>query len=169
MYRMIGIVLVLAGAGSVGVSKALQYVRAVRQLRQLRGALEYLKCEINYTMTPLPELCKGAAQRNRGSIGAFFAAYGEHLSAMGNATHAVARAMDETKGLLLPDDAKFALLELGGVLGSYDLEGENRILQLCAQRINAALERYEAEKRPLAKSYAVLGFCTGAALVIMAV
>ena len=60
-----------------------------------------------------------------------------------------------------------SLLELCSTLGRYDMEGENRMLQLSGQRLKAALERAEREKRPLAKSYASLGVCTGVALVIL--
>jgi len=52
-------------------------------------------------------------------------------------------------------------------LGRYDLDGENRVLQLTGQRLRAAQERFEKEKRPMAKSYAVLGMTTGIALVIL--
>lgn len=38
-----------------------------------------------------------------------------------------------------------------------------------ASRLQAALARCEAEKRPRAKCYAALGLCTGLALLILAV
>jgi len=62
-----------------------------------------------------------------------------------------------------------AVLELCSALGRYDLDGENRMLDLSAKRLQAALARCEAEKRPRAKCYAALGLCTGLALLILAV
>ena len=62
-----------------------------------------------------------------------------------------------------------AVLELCSALGRYDLDGENRMLDLTASRLQAALARCEAEKRPRAKCYAALGLCTGLALLILAV
>ena len=62
-----------------------------------------------------------------------------------------------------------AVLELCSALGRYDLDGENRMLDLTAKRLQAALARCEAEKRPRAKCYAALGLCTGLALLILAV
>ena len=78
-------------------------------------------------------------------------------------------AMEAARGLQLPQDAVMAVLELCSALGRYDLDGENRMLDLTAKRLQAALDRCEAEKRPRAKCYAALGFCTGLALLILAV
>ena len=38
---------------------------------------------------------------------------------------------------------------------------------MTAHRLNASIERCDSEKKPLAKGYAVLGICTGLALVIL--
>ena len=152
MLRMIGAALVLCGAGGFGLMKSLQYHRQVRQLRELIGAVEILKCELNYTMLPLAKLFHVAAERLDGACGRFF----EALS--GNITQGMARkkateqALADTHGLCLPNDALLCLVELCSSLGRYDMDGENRLLQLSGQRLKSALERTEAEKKPLAKS-----------------
>lgn len=169
MLKTMGVILVLAGAGGFGIGKALQFYRVVRHLREFRSAVEILKCEINYTLLPLPELCRLTAKRLSGPPAQFFrnlaALLGEEISR----DRAVAEAMESAKGLTLPEDAQMAVLELCNTLGRYDLEGENRMLQLTAHRLNAALERCEAEKKPRAKSYAALGICTGIAIIILTV
>lgn len=167
MLRMLGAVLVLSGAGSFGIAKTMQYYRQVRQLRDFIGAVEIIKCELNYTMLPLPKLFRVTSQRIDGVCGRFFANLAENLEKGTPRKRAAENAIADTRGLSLPNDALMAILELCATLGRYDLHGENRVLQLSGQRLKSALERTELQKQPLAKSYVALGFCLGVALVIL--
>ena len=167
MVKVIGALLVLSAAGGFGISRAVGFYRQVRLLHDFCGALEILKCELNYTMTPLPALCRATAKRTSGTVSAFLTSYADALERGIPRSRAAAAAMDGTKGLTLPGDAEMALLELFGTLGRYDLDGENRLLAATSHRLKTASERFEAEKRPLAKGYAVLGLCAGVALVIL--
>lgn len=169
MLKLIGVILVLSGAGGFGIGKAMQFYRTVRQLREFRSAIEILKCEINYTLLPLPQLCTLTADRLSGAAAQFFRNFGSLVEQDMSRERAAAQALESARGLELPDDAKMAILELCGTLGRYDLEGENRVLQLTGHRITAALERCEAEKKPRAKSYAALGICTGIAVIILTI
>ena len=128
----------------------MRYYRAARHLQAFCRAIELLRCEINYSLQPLPEVCALVADRLTGPP-------------------AAAAALEAARGLQLPQDAVMAVLELCSALGRYDLDGENRMLDLTAKRLQAALARCEAEKRPRAKCYAALGLCTGLALLILAV
>lgn len=167
MLKTIGAILVISAAGGFGIAKALQFYRQLRQLREFYQALELLKCELNYTLLPLPRICRMTAARVKGTVSQYLLQYAQKLEEGLPRTKAAAQSMEEVRGLTLPNDAKMALLELFEALGRYDLDGENRLLQMTAHRLNASIERCEAEKKPLAKGYAVLGFCTGLALVIL--
>ena len=167
MIKIIGALLIVGTAGGFGIGKALQFYRQMSQLRNMLAAIEILKCELNYTLKPLPSLCRQVSQRSNGAVAEFFQKYAQNLDKELPRTKAAAKAMDETKRLILPNDAKMAVLELCSTIGRYDLDGENRILQMSGHRMRSAIERFENEKKPLAKSYAVLGFTTGIALVIL--
>ena len=169
MLKIIGMILVLLGAGSFGIGKGLQFYRGVHQLREFRNAVEILKCELNYSLLPLPKLCTITADRLNGAVAQFFRTYGKFVGSGQPREKAAILAMEQTRGLSLPNDAIMALLDLCSSIGQYDLEGENRMLQLCGHRITAALERAEAEKKPVAKSYAAVGICTGIAIIILTI
>ena len=169
MLKIIGVSLILCGAGGFGVAKAMQFYRQLRQLRDCVSALEILKCELNYTLMPLPRICRETASRVKAPVAQLLSLYANKLDNELPRTKAAAQAIEETRGLTLPSDAQLALLELLEGLGRYDLDGENRLLQMTTHRLNAALERIEKEKKPLAKGYAALGLCTGLALVILLV
>ena len=164
MLRLLGGALVLLASGSFGITAGVRYYRAARHLQAFCRAVELLRCEINYSLQPLPEVCALVADRLAGPPAAFFRCF-----AAQRRDRAAAAALEAARGLQLPQDAVMAVLELCSALGRYDLDGENRMLDLTAKRLQAALARCEAEKRPRAKCYAALGLCTGLALLILAV
>ena len=167
MIKVLGAVLVVLGAGGFGFARAIQFYRQLHQLRDFLSAVEILKCELNYTLCPLSVLCEHTAERSKGACAQYFRNFSKRITEGGPRGKSAAAAMEETKGLSLPPDAQMALLELLSSLGRYDLDGENRLLQLTGQRLRSALERFENEKKPLARGYAVLGFTAGIALVIL--
>lgn len=167
MLRLIGALLVVLGAGGFGFRRAAQFYKTARQLEQLTGAVEMLQCEINYTRLPLPELYAEVAERQTGAVAQFFRVMSAQLTCGLPRTKAAQCAMQQTAGLLLTNDARMALLELCETLGRYDVDGENRILRLSAQRIRSAQERCEGEKRQMARSCTALAVCAGIALAIL--
>lgn len=169
MLRLLGGALVLLASGSFGITAGVRYYRAARHLQAFCRAVELLRCEINYSLQPLPEVCALVADRLTGPPAAFFRCFAAQLREPVSRDRAAAAALEAARGLQLPQDAVMAVLELCSALGRYDLDGEDRMLDLTAKRLQAALARCEAEKRPRAKCYAALGLCTGLALLILAV
>lgn len=167
MLKLIGSVLIIFGAGGFGISKAVRFYRQIRQLNELLHGLELLKCEMNYTLLPVKELCKITAQRVGGTAGKLFSSYSDFLSKDLSRAKAIQAAMEQTHGLCISNDVQMALLELFGNLGRYDLDGENRLLDMTQRRIKNTLKQLESEKKPLVKGYAALGICTGIALAIL--
>lgn len=168
MIRLIGAAMIILGAGSFGIAKTAQFYRQQRQLRSYLHMLEILKCELTYTLFPLPKLCRITAERSERLCADFLKRYADRLDSGVSRSAAAAEAFSESK-CFLPPDASMAILELFGTLGRYDLDGEENLLHLTQQRLKTALERGETEKRPMAKGYALLGVCTGAALAILLV
>lgn len=167
MIKIVGALLIIGGAGGFGIGKAMQLQRQLRQLRDLLAAVEIIKCELNYTLRPVAELAERTAERSRGAIAALLKQYAANLDKGLPRAKSAANALDGTKGLCLSNDAQMAILELLSTIGRYDPDGENRLLQLTGQRLRSCIEHFESEKRPIAKSYAVLGVTTGIALVIL--
>ena len=166
MIKWIGAGLILLGAGGFGIGKAARFYRQMRQLRSFSNALEILKCELNYTLLPLPELCRVTAERSERVCAGFLRDYARLLE-QGSPRKMAAAACLESRVLCLPEEAQTALLDLFSSMGRYALDGENRLLSRTQLRLEAAIRTGEAEKRPMVKGYAALGLCTGAALAIL--
>lgn len=168
MIRLIGAAMIVLGAGSFGISKTVQFYRQQRQLRAFLHMLEILKCELEYTLFPLPKLCRVTAQRSDRLCADFLKTYAARLDEGASRRTAAHKAYADSKSVLPPDAAE-AILELFGTLGRYDIIGEENLLDLTRARLKTALERGESEKRPMAKGYAILGVCTGVAIAILLV
>lgn len=168
MIRLIGAAMIICGAGSFGIAKTVQFYRQQRHLRAFLNALVILKCELNYTLFPLPKLCRVTAERAERTCAEFLRKYASLLES-GSCRSVAAREALSCVRSCLPPDASMAVLELFSTLGRYDVEGEENILNLTQHRLKSALERGETEKRPMAKGYALLGICTGAAIAILLV
>lgn len=169
MMKLLGAACVMLGAGGFGCSLSLRFHAQRRQLARLRTALALLKCELNYSVAPLEELCRAVSERVGGAVGAFFSAFAARLPGSTEPVRACMDALNDTRELELPKQAKQMLPELAAGLGSYDLEGANRILKLALSRLDALIEQTECERKPLARSYVLLALCAGAAVVILMV
>ena len=99
MIRTIGACLILGASGGFGLAKSIGFRRQSRQLRQLITLLELLRCELNYTLLPLPRLCVLTAERCTGAAAQCLLRYGQELEHCGSRHKAAGLALTETKGL----------------------------------------------------------------------
>lgn len=169
MMKLIGVSLILLGSGGFGISKAARFYRQIRQMNAFYRALEMLKCELNYTLLPLAELCRVTAERTEKTCAVFLNEYAAQIDLGKPRRHCAELAFAKPRGLCLPNSAQKALMELFCSLGRYDLDGENRLIQMTQLQLQDELRILQEEKKPMVKGYAALAFCTGAALAILLV
>lgn len=168
MYlKVTGAILILAGCGGYGILMALSHRKETAALRQLAHVMEQMSCELEYRLTPLPELCRFAGQQCSGALRSFFLllakAMDEQVSPdVGECTVV---SLKETQGL--PKYAAAQLQALGQSLGRFDLPGQLTSLQRCKQSCVSQLEVLEHQQPQRLRSYQTLGFCVGAALAIL--
>ena len=165
--KWIGAILVVAGCGGVGFSMAANYRRETWTLRALVRALDYMTCELQFRLTPLPELCRQAGKECGTSTGRTLTALAEELEhqacpqAEGCMQAALARQRD------VPPSAVTALDLLGRSLGRFDLEGQLQGLEQVRLHCRRTLAEMEAGREQRVRGYQTLGLCAGAALAIL--
>ena len=169
MVRFLGAVLILVGCGGFGMMICISYKREEEMLRQLICALNMLQCELQFRMTPLPELCLQASSATRGKISRYF----QILSAELNRQEAadVSSCCDAAKEILgsLPEKIIRALEVFSLSLGQFDVHGQLHGLEETRKHCAADLERMMENREMRLRSYQTLGICGGAALVILLV
>lgn len=166
-WKWIGAVLIVVSCGGFGMVLARSQRREEWALRELLRGLDLMECELQYRLTPLPELCRQAAQMCRGSVGKLF----DHLARELGQQIApdVASCMDAALISVpdLPTGASGQLRRLGRTLGRFDLNGQIQGLEAarasCRQALTGLTDNAPARHR----TYRTLGFCAGAALAIL--
>lgn len=166
MLRLMGAGCIVAGSSAFGFAMAAASRREERQLRQLLGALEYLCCELSYRLTPLPDLCRGAAADRGGAVRGFFLGLARELERQteSDAQAAVKSTLERT---VLPDSIKGILGELGQTLGRFDLPGQLKGLELSIRETERVLRLVRDGAPERRRSWQMLGLCAGAALAIL--
>lgn len=161
-----GALLVIAGCGGFGFSMAAAYRREEQLLRQFRDILQFMYCELQFHMTPLPELCRKSGKTAEGPVGTVFLRLADRLDTCSLPDVAVCLDLEAASVDLSPR-LRELMEKLGQSLGCFDLEGQLKGLEalrrMCTQELNALASGREDRLR----SYQTLGLCAGAALVIL--
>ncbi|MBQ8359948.1 MAG: stage III sporulation protein AB [Oscillospiraceae bacterium] len=157
----------IAGCGGFGFSMAASHKREEKQLRQLIGILQYMECELQYRLTPLPELCRQTGKEASGMLRDVFLNLARELDwqvspdACSCMTAALKRSRD------IPSRLRKLLLQLGHSLGRFDLSGQLRGLQAVQAACEEELKKLGKDRDSRLRSYQTLGLCAGAALAIL--
>lgn len=166
-YKWIGAILVIGGCGGFGFSLAANYLRQERMLRQMVRTMQYMRWELGYRLTPLPELCRQAADNPGGMLRDVFLNLARELDwqsspdVPGCMRAALKRSRD------LPRNVRRILLQLGHCLGRFDLQGQLQGLEAVQAACEGELSVLHKDRDVRLRSYQTLGLCAGAALAIL--
>ena len=167
LYKWIGACFIIIGCGGFGFSVAASHRRDERTLRQLVSVLDYMECDLQYHMTPLPDLCRKAAEESGGYLRDIFWELADYLDLqispdVGSCMHAI---VDQTHNP--PQQTAQHLLLLGSSLGRFDLKGQLHGLESVRSSCRRVLEEMGRDKENRLRCYQTLGLCGGAALIIL--
>lgn len=165
--KWIGAVLIISGCAVVGFALAAAQRREEKCLRQLIAALDFMACELQYRLTPLPELCGMAAKENTGCVGHALGRLAEELErqVQPGVDACMAAALESIGDI--PEKVKEAFRLMGTSLGRFDVEGQLQGLEAVRGYCRRNLEYLTSGREERLRSYQTLGICTGAALAIL--
>jgi stage III sporulation protein AB len=166
-FKIIGAILVVVACGGFGCRLAAAHRSDMAHLRDLIGTLDYMECELNYHLTPLPMLCRQAAAEHKKTLGNVFTLLAEELENQisPDAGHCMLTAIAKCSPFPTATDA--CLRELGKSLGRFDLDGQLAGLKAVRTTCRRKLEELNTNRDVRIRSYHALGLCTGAALAIL--
>ena len=165
--KWIGAILVLVSCGGFGFRIAHSYRQRERLLHQLLNVLEMMASELEYRLTPLPELSRNAARETCGVLRDVFLNLARELDwqAEPDAGSCMRTAMEKCHDL--PGCLRRPLRLLGQTLGRFDLSGQLQGLTAVQDACRREIARLEHNRDARLRSYQTLGLCAGAALVIL--
>jgi len=167
MIKWIGALLIISVFAMIGFSMAAAHRREENALRTLIGALDYMQCELQYRMTPLPDLCRQAGEHYRNAVGYVLLMLAQELAC--RISPDVEQCMyDALKfGDHLPMRTQKAFELLGSSLGRFDIQGQITGLENVRMFCRAELDALGVNRNEKLRSYQTLGLCAGAALAII--
>lgn len=165
--KWIGAILIIIGCGGVGFSIAAAHRAEERQLQILIGALDYMQCELQYRLTPLPELCRQTAAQAGGAVRAVFTVLADELENQISPDVSCCLTAALSKIPDIPKYTQASLRNLGKTLGRFDLDGQLLGLEAVRQECRRNLDSLTANRETRLRSYQTLGLCAGAALAIL--
>lgn len=167
--KLVGAVLIFFVCSGFGFYLAEKDRQDVNCLRHLIYSLDYMGNELQYHMTPLPQLMRQtAAQCHHKKLSQIFLLFSHQLedkycSDFFVCTNSVIKQCKFS----LPRRSCCILNELCRTMGRFDLEGQiNSIMSVKASCMN----EYDALRTDLStriRSYRTLGICAGVAIIIM--
>lgn len=166
-WKWIGAILIIVGCGGFGFSIAAAQRREEETLRRLICALDFMECELQYRLTPLPDLCAAAAKDSSGCIREVLMNLSRELDAQISPDVSSCMQAALSEELDIPKHTREALIMLGQSLGRFDLDGQLKGLESVRGNCRCQLEVLTTNKEPRLRSYQTLGLCTGAALAIL--
>ena len=167
MIRILGASLIVIGCGGFGFKMAACYIREERFLRQMINVLDYMECELQYRLTPLPELCRQAGDHCSKSLKSLFNTLATELDAQiaPDAERCMCAALYKHRDI--PPISEKILEMFGRSLGRFDLCGQLKGIDDIRNECNRHLQVLTENKDVRIRNYRTLAICAGAALAIL--
>lgn len=165
--KLIGAIFVVTGCGGIGFRIAANHRREEMNLRQLSGILDYMECELQYRLTPMPELCGQVARVFPGVLGNIFFELGCEMESQVLPDLTACMSAAVAKSRKLTPVAQEELQLFGRSVGRFDLDGQLKGIEAVRQDCKRQLESLSHNRDARLRSYQTLGLCAGAALAIL--
>ena len=165
--KLLGAITVICACGWFGFSLALNHKREESSLAAFLSCLDYLQCELQYHLTPLPELCAQIGQHRMDGTGRLFSRISQILEEqqVSDVSECVRQALEEFPEL--PGSTAGAMEVFGATLGRFDLSGQITGIESVRSQCRQELDSLRKNREERLRSYQTLGLCAGAALAII--
>jgi len=167
--KALGAVMIIAAASVWGILGAMRLSARVKSLTTLIAGLNFMQSEMMTRLTPLPEVCRKAAQNAREPAKTLFQNVCAGLKSLGERQFSdIWRdAVDSTPELLLTEPERDALHELGSGLGRYGIDQQVALFEQVRKRLEDLLKSAESDREKNSRVYVSFGAAAGLFLVLI--
>ena len=168
-FKWIGAILIIASCSGCGFSVAAGKRREERLFYQLMEILQFMESELQYRLTPLPDLCRMAAGESKGILQTVFINLFRELSwqKLPDAGSCMYAALQRSGDI--PVRVRRLLVQLGHTLGRFDLSGQLQGIREVGKRCEESIQHIHKNKDERLRAYQTLGIFACAALAIILV
>lgn len=165
--KLFGAVLIVLSCSGFGFYIAAGHKKEVYCLQKLVTIIEFMEWELEYRLTPLPQLCRSVADKTSFYFPAVFRSLSEELTYQISPDVATCMRSVLTAQKEIPKFTYEYLEMLGDSLGEYNIDGQLKSLVQLRQIINKKLDELTENQKQRLHCYQTLGVCAGAALAIL--
>lgn len=167
VLKITGAILIIFVGGYTGNRLAAMHKKEEKSLNQLIFLLNFMQCQLQYRLTPLPALCRDTAKQATMSLQRFFNCLAAELDGQisPNVERCVTAAIAKTNQM--PKETQKQVAKLGKTLGQFDIDGQVQQLQAINKECELLLYNYRENINPKAKNYSTIGFCFGAVVAVI--
>ena len=165
LIKWIILFLIFSSSLTIGILVSKKYLNRVKELKEMKNALNMFETKIKYTYASLPEIFEEISNIIQNNIGGIFEISAKKMKSTSAGT-AWEEAIDESNIYLKKED-KTILKGLGRLLGKTEIEGQISEIKLVKTFLDTQINLAEDEKSKNEKMYKTLGGIIGLALVII--
>lgn len=165
VIKLLVLSLVFASCLYIGILVSKKYSGRVKELKDMKNALNMLETKIKYTYEALPEIFEEISKQITGEIGQIFRNSAKKMQVK-SAGDAWNESIDLANTNMNIED-KAILKTLGKLLGKTDAEGQISEIKLVSNFLDTQIKVAEQERNKNEKMYKTLGGIVGLTIVII--
>lgn len=156
----------MVSCGAVGFKSAQDFKKNLSTLEELSDILNYMEWELKSRLTPLPQLCRQAAEHGK-TLRQFFLNFSKELDGQISPNAAICMQITILHSSEVCNSVKPLLQEIGELLGKFDLPEQLSSLDAVRQKCLQILANMRKDQDIRIRNYQTLGLCAGAAIAIL--
>lgn len=156
---------ILLASSYTGILMAGKYTNRVKELKQMKTALNLFETKVKFTYEPIPKIFQDIAGRTQAMTSRIFKTASEKMQEK-EAGVAWLEALEAENNIINRED-KEILKGLSNLLGKVDLEGQVSEIELVDNFLNTQIEKAEQDSKKNEKMYKTLGVTAGLAIVVV--
>jgi len=170
LLKIIGSIMVLGGASSIGYSLSGSYSSRPGQLKILQNLIQMLENEIRYMSSIITDAFEKIGRASDNPVSSIFNTTLEYLENGKdmNLAQAWERSINKNIGktALNKEDVQI-LISFGKMLGNSDIQGQIKNITFTLQQLNLQQQKAEESRKKYDAMYKALGVLGGAVAVIL--
>ena len=157
--------LILIASALLGKNIARKYVNRLKELEEMRTALNIFRSKVSFTYAPIPEIFEEISENSKGNVGKIFSLASKKMESI-TANIAWNEAINDVDSNLNKEDKK-VLENLSKLLGQTDVEGQISQIDITQKFLDNQIQEAIEEKQKNEKLYSKLGITIGLAIVVI--
>ena len=167
IIKYISTFLIFIICSAIGILYSKKYSNRVKELEEIKNALNIFKSKIKFTYEPIPEVFKQISTQLHSNIGTIFLKASNYMK-NDIAGEAWEKSIDEEKNNInLTNDDTEIIKKLSKMLGNTDLDGQLNNIELINRFLDKQIVEAEREEEKNEKLYKTLGASIGLTIAII--